>query len=87
MPSSQSILNYRARIRRRAGETFTTKINGGSSIGASSRAQMSLGEVAKVLGVSRQAVYQVERTALHKLRMALLPTLREINPELAAQYE
>ncbi len=40
-------------------------------------------EVAKILGISRQAVHQAERSALHKLRGGLLDALREINPELA----
>jgi len=45
-------------------------------------ARRSLSEVAAILGCSRQAVQQVERTALHKLRLALLPVVKELNPQL-----
>ena len=53
----------------------------------SHRVLRSVGEVAAMLGVSRQAVHQVERAALHKLRIKLLPHLREISPEMAADFE
>lgn len=78
---------YQDRIRRRGGDSSTTKVGGHSKDGNSTNAQRSMSEVAAILGCSRQAVHQVERTALYKLRVALLPTLRELNPELAAQYE
>jgi predicted DNA-binding protein (UPF0251 family) len=35
-------------------------------------------EVAQILGISRQAVQQTERRALHKLRKALGPFARDI---------
>lgn len=76
---------YAARIKRRDGDNFRNT-GGGRQVG-NTNATRSMSEVAAMLGISRQAVHQVERTALHKLRVALLPTLREINPELAAQYE
>lgn len=46
------------------------------------RAVRSTTEVAQILGISRQAVHQVERAALYKLRVAMAPFLKEINPEL-----
>jgi DNA-directed RNA polymerase sigma subunit (sigma70/sigma32) len=55
--------------------------------GGASRAYRSLGEVAKILGISRQAVQQCERSAFHKIRVALLAELRESNPELADNFK
>lgn len=75
---------YKARMRRRAGDSASTRGGRGEN---NTRAARSMQEVADILGVSRQAVHQVERNALYKLRLALLPCLREINPELAASYE
>lgn len=66
--------NYNNRIRHKRGEHKTT---------FHFNALMSQQEVADVLGISRQAVHQVERTALHKLRLGLIAAVREINPELA----
>lgn len=38
--------------------------------------------VGAILGLSRQRVQQIERIALYKLRLGLLPHIKEINPEL-----
>lgn len=40
-------------------------------------------EVARILGISRQAVHQAERSAFHKIRTALMPELEEMNRQLA----
>ena len=55
--------------------------------GTTTAAFMSLGDCAAVLGISRQAAHQLERAALHKLRIGMLPALRELNPDLAAKVE
>jgi DNA-directed RNA polymerase sigma subunit (sigma70/sigma32) len=53
--------------------------------GGASRNYRSLGEVAAILGVTRQAVQQIERVALRKLRLAFIEELRDYNPALAAE--
>lgn len=40
-------------------------------------AKRSQVEVAKIMGISRQAVHQIERKALMKMRAGLLPIWRE----------
>lgn len=72
--------NYQNRIRlKRNEQRYATHYGGSSS------ALRSLEEVAKILGCSRQAVHQIERTAFHKIRLALLPILKEINPQLSEE--
>lgn len=71
---------YQRRIKVKPGEPgYSTRF------GRTTLAKRSLTEVAEILGCSRQAVQQVERTAFHKLRIALLPVLLELNPELHRQ--
>lgn len=69
--------NYKARIRLKRGEPGYATRSGGGTL-----AIRSLTETARILGCSRQAVHQVERTAIHKIRLALLEVVRETNPEL-----
>lgn len=66
--------NQKARLKLQPGEEYSNK----------GRALMSLGEVAKALGCSRQAVQQSERNAFRKIRMGLLAIVKEINPRLHA---
>jgi DNA-directed RNA polymerase specialized sigma subunit len=42
---------------------------------------MSRAEVAKVMGITRQAVHQAERRAIAKLRSALFPMWRQMKEE------
>ena len=51
------------------------------------RTLRTMNEVGRMLGISRQAVHQIERVAMQKLRVALMPALREMAPELAAEVE
>lgn len=77
MPSTQGRINYQNRIRLKKGEPgYATKS------GTMTLAIRSQSEVARNLGISRQAVQQLERTAFHKIRLRLLPILKELNPEL-----
>lgn len=69
---------YRNKVKVGAGEQRYATRTGGQTL-----ALRSLGEVAEMLGCSRAAVHQVERTAFYKLRVALAKELRETNPELA----
>lgn len=47
------------------------EVSGAKFAGRRSEALRSMGEVARILGVSRQSVHQVERRALTKIRAAM----------------
>jgi transcriptional regulator with XRE-family HTH domain len=51
--------------------------------GPTTPASMSQEEVAKALGISRSAVWKAERRIMRKLRLALIDSISEVNPELA----
>ena len=76
------IERYRAKIKIKPGEQAYATRSGGQTL-----ALMSLQECADNLGISRQAAHQLERSAFHKIRTALLKELREANPELAGQIQ
>lgn len=72
---------YYNKIRIKPGEIGYSTRHGGGTLALKSQS-----EVASILGISRQAVHQAERSAINKIRMALLASLREINPELAENF-
>lgn len=53
--------------------------------GGATHVCMSMQEVADALGISRERVRQLERRALHKIRLAMMDELRESNPMLALE--
>jgi DNA-directed RNA polymerase sigma subunit (sigma70/sigma32) len=59
---------YQERIRLKPGE-----LNAAHRGGRFDVAIRSMSEVARMMGITRSAVHQLERNALHKLRLALEP--------------
>lgn len=71
--AAQRKVYYERVLKKRAGEARS-----GASAGLLARMEVrSQSEVARLLGMSRQAVHQTERRALFRLRAALEPWWRE----------
>lgn len=64
-------------VMRRHEVKYATRNGGGES-----KALRSHAEVGKILGISRQAVHQMERVAIFKIRQRMLEVLKEVNPDL-----